>query len=129
MSTTELDRRALAEAAHVRLTWPSYEELVFALVLAWGFCDAVSTLFAARFAGAGLEANPWVRVLLAREPLLVIALKMAVALYVGVVLLECRTLVTRVPWWRGWLTAVAGAGALVALINVYVGLAAVAAMV
>ncbi|EMA19073.1 DUF5658 family protein [Haloarcula argentinensis] len=111
----------------VRFEKPSYVELVFSLVLVWGFGDALSTLFAAQFAGPGLEANPWIRVLLIHEPLLVIALKMAVVLYVGVVLLECRDVVERVPLWRAWLLSVVALGAVVVLGNTYVGLAAAAA--
>ncbi|AUG48299.1 hypothetical protein BVU17_12490 [Haloarcula taiwanensis] len=111
----------------VRLQKPGYVELVFSLVLVWGFGDALSTLFAAQFAGPGLEANPWIRTLLIHEPLLVIALKMAVVLYVGVVLLECRDVVERVPLWRAWLLGVVAVGAVVVLGNTYVGLAAAAA--
>ncbi|WP_336336737.1 DUF5658 family protein [Haloarcula brevis] len=110
----------------VRLQKPGYVELVFSLVLVWGFGDALSTLFAAQFAGPGLEANPWIRTLLVHEPLLVIALKMAVVLYVGVVLLECRDVVERVPLWRAWLLCVVAVGAVVVLGNTYVGLAAAA---
>ncbi|WP_058994328.1 DUF5658 family protein [Haloarcula sp. CBA1127] len=108
----------------VRLQKPSYVELVFSLVLVWGFGDALSTLFAAQVAGPGLEANPWIRTLLIHEPLLVIALKMAVVLYVGVVLLECRDVVERVPLWRAWLLTVVALGAVVVLGNTYVGLVA-----
>ncbi|MGB9952351.1 DUF5658 family protein [Haloarcula marismortui] len=111
----------------VRLQKPGYVELVFSLVLVWGFGDALSTLFAAQFAGPGLEANPWIRTLLIHEPLLVIALKMAVVLYVGVVLLECRDVVERVPLWQAWLLGVVAVGAVVVLGNTYVGLAAAAA--
>ena len=118
----------VAEVAEIRLEKPGYVELVFSLVLVWGFGDALSTLFAARFVGHHLEVNPWVRFLLAHEPLFVLALKMAVVLYVGVVLLECRDVVERVPWWRTWLLGVVAAGVLVVLNNVYVGLVAVAAV-
>ncbi|MFY4812850.1 DUF5658 family protein [Haloarcula sp. AONF1] len=117
----------VAHPFSVRLQKPGYVELVFSLVLVWGFGDALSTLFAAQFAGPGLEANPWIRVLLIHEPLLVIALKMAVVLYVGVVLLECRDVVERVPLWRAWLLSVVALGAVVVLGNTYVGLAAAAA--
>ncbi|AEM58168.1 hypothetical protein HISP_13135 [Haloarcula hispanica N601] len=110
----------------VRLQKSGYVELVFSLVLVWGFGDALSTLFAAQFAGPGLEANPWIRTLLIHEPLLVIALKMAVVLYVGVVLLECRDVVERVPLWRAWLLFVVALGAAVVVGNTYVGLAAAA---
>jgi hypothetical protein len=121
-----VDTEALADAAEIRLARPGYVELVYSLVLVWGFGDALSTVFAATFAGAGSELNPWIRVLLEFEPLLVIAVKMAVALYVGIILLECRSLVERVPLWRAWLLAIVVAGALVVLNNVVVGLVHVA---
>lgn len=124
MTFDAADRDAIRDAAEIRLEKPGYVELVFSLVLVWGFGDALSTLFAARFAGPGLEANPWIRVLLTHEPLGVIALKMAVVLYVGIVLLECRSVVERVPWWRGWLLALVATGSVVVLANVYVGLLA-----
>jgi len=129
MVTDDLDGVDLARLATVRLEQPSYVELVFSIVLVWGFGDAVSTLFAATFAGPHLEANPWLRMLLTHEPLAVIALKMAVVLYVGVVLLECRDVVERVPWWRSWLLVIVGTGAIVTITNVSVGLMAAAAMV
>jgi len=109
----------------LRLEKPGYVELVLSLVLVWGFCDAVSTLFAASLVGPSMEANPWIRLLLAHEPLWVVALKSAVVLYAGVVLLACRSVVERVPGWRVWFLSVIGVGAVVALGNVYVGLAAV----
>lgn len=122
---------ALSEwrSAEIRLEKPGYVELVASLVLVWGFGDILSTLFAARFAGTGLEANPWIRLLLTHEPLAVLALKMAVVLYVGVVLLECRDSIEQVPWWRGWLLAIVATGTVVVLNNTYVGLAAAAAAV
>ncbi len=46
---------------------------------------------------------------------------MAVVLYVGVVLLECRNVVERVPLWRAWLLTVVALGAVVVLGNTYVG--------
>ena len=128
MGGFDVDRRTLSRAFEFRLERPSYVELVFSIVLVWGFGDAVSTLFAAHYAGAHHEANPWIRLLLEHSPLLLLALKMAVVLYVGIVLLECRSVVERVPLWRGWLTAIAAAGSAVVLLNVYVGLVAVAAM-
>jgi len=109
------------------LSKPSYVELVFSLVLVWGFGDTLSTVFAAKHVGVAAEQNPWIRELLAFEPLLVILVKMAVALYVGIVLLECRDIVETVPWWRGWLLTIVALGAVVVLNNTYVGLAAVAA--
>jgi len=114
------------DLSEIRFERPGYVELVFALVVVWGFCDALSTVVAATFAGAHVEANPWIRVLLVHEPLLVIALKGAVVLYAGVVLLACRPVVERVPGWRAWLLGLVGVGSLVALTNVYVGLTALA---
>lgn len=114
------------DLSEIRLEAPGYVELVLSLVLVWGFGDAASTLVAAAFAGPSLEANPWIRLLLVHDPLLVVALKGAVVLYAGVVLLECRPVVERVPGWRAWFLCVIALGAVVVLTNVYVGLAAVA---
>ncbi len=108
----------------VRLELPGYVELVFSLVIVWGFGDAVSTLVAVGTVGAQLEANPWVRVLLAHDPLLLITLKAAVVLYAGVVLLECRSVVESVPGWRAWFVGLIGLGVAVVLGNLYVGLSA-----
>jgi len=110
----------------IRLEMPGYVELVFALVIVWGFGDAASTLFASGAAGPGLEANPWIRILLAHHPLLMVFLKAAVVLYAAVVLLECRSFVESVPGWRVWFLGVVGLGAAVVLTNVYVGLTALA---
>jgi len=123
-----VDTDALADA-EIRLERPGYVELVFSLVLVWGFGDAVSTLFAAQHAGAQAEVNPWIRTLLEAEPLLVLALKMAVVLYIGIILLECRPLIERVPYWRGWLLAMVVLGVVVVVNNTAVGLVHVAAMV
>jgi hypothetical protein len=108
----------------IRLEKPGYVELVFALVIIWGFGDAASTLFASGAAGPGLEANPWIRLLLVHHPLLMVVLKAAVVLYAGVVLLECRSVVESVPGWRVWFLGVVGVGTAVVLSNVYVGLVA-----
>jgi hypothetical protein len=124
-----VDTDALADAAEIRIEWPSYVELVYSLVLVWGFGDALSTLFAARYVGTGAEVNPWIRLLLETEPMLVIAVKMAVTLYVGVILLECRGVVEQVPCWRGWLLAIVTVGVVVVLNNVVVGLVHVAVLV
>ena len=126
MSETETIGEAI-DCSEVRLKMPGYVELVVSLVVIWGFGDAASTLMAAAFAGPSLEANPWIRLLLVQEPLLVVALKAAVVLYAGVVLLECRSVVERVPGWRAWFLGVIGLGTLVVLGNVYVGLVAIAA--
>jgi len=54
---------------------------------------------------------------------------MAVVLYVGIILLECRPVVERVPLWRGWLLAMVTAGVVVVLNNTMVGLVHASAMV
>ncbi|MFB6084878.1 MAG: DUF5658 family protein [Halorientalis sp.] len=104
---------------------PGYVESVFALVFVWGFGDAVSTLLALALTGdVGMEANPFVRELLAAHPLFMLAMKAAVALVVGVTLLTYRDAVERVPLWRSWILSVTGLGTLIVVTNVYVGLAA-----
>ena len=104
---------------------PGYVESVFALVFVWGFGDAVSTLIALAFTGdVGMEANPFVRQLLAHHPLLMLAMKAAVALIVGLTLLTYRDTIERVPLWRSWILSVTGLGTLVVVTNVYVGLSA-----
>ena len=126
MSESESIREAV-DLSEMGLEMPGYVELVVSLVIVWGFGDAASTLVAAAFAGPSVEANPWIRLLLTQEPLLVVALKAAVVLYAGVILLECRSVVERVPGWRAWFLSVIGLGTLVVLGNVYVGLVAIAA--
>jgi len=108
----------------VRLEKPSYVELVLSLVIIWGFGDAVSTFVATAHAGVAMEANPWIRLLLTHEPLLVVVVKAAVVLYAGVVLLECREIVESVPGWRVWFLGIIGVGTAVVLTNLYVGFAA-----
>lgn len=104
---------------------PGYVSLVYALVLVWGLGDLLSTFFAVSVTGTvGGEANPWLRILLTHEPLLVVALKAAVVLYAGVVLLECRPVVERVPWWRLWFVGIVAVGWLVVLNNTVVAFVA-----
>jgi hypothetical protein len=114
-------------AAHPGRLQPAYEELVYALVLVWGLGDVLSTFFAASATGsAAMESNPWIRLLLANEPLLVLAVKAAVVLYAGVILLECRSVVEKVPGHRAWFVGVVGLGIVVTANNLAVGVAAVA---
>jgi hypothetical protein len=112
--------RGLAAAAA-----PGYAGFVYALVAVWGLGDVVSTYVAVAAVGdAAVEANPWIRLLLETEPLLVAALKGAVVLYAGVVLLACRPVVERVPGWRLWFGGVVTAGWLVVVTNLAVAVAA-----
>ena len=99
-----------------------YVGLVYALVLVWGLGDVLSTYFVYAIVGGGHEINPWISVLLAYHPLLVLAVKAAVVLYVGVVLLELEWLVQRVPGWRVWLGGLVVAGVLVVVNNLAVGI-------
>jgi len=112
-------QRALPEQS------PEYVGLVYALVLVWGLGDVLSTYFAYAAVGtASAESNPWIAVLLSRHPLLLLAVKAAVVLYAGIVLLECRAVVEHVPVWRLWLSAVVVGGVFVVLNNLTVGLIA-----
>lgn len=106
---------------------PSYTDLVTALVVVWGLGDALSTLFALALTGdLSLEANPLVRALLAQTPLLLLVLKAAVVLVVGVTLLRYRDQIQSVPLWRPWMVGVLGLGTAIVVSNLYVGLAAAA---
>lgn len=104
---------------------PEYVGLVYAIVLVWGLGDVLSTYFAyAATESAQAEANPWIAVLLSHDPLLVLVVKAAVVLYVGVVLIELEWLVKRAPGWRFWLAGLVVAGILVVINNLIVGLLA-----
>jgi hypothetical protein len=99
-----------------------YVWLVYGLVLVWGFGDVVSTYFAYAVTGtSSMEANPWIGLLLAHDPLWVVVLKGAVVLYAGVVLLACRPVVERVPGWQYWLGGVVCGGIVVVVNNLAVG--------
>jgi hypothetical protein len=104
-----------------------YVALVYALVLVWGLGDVLSTYFAYAAVGtASAESNPWIEFLLTAHPLALLAVKAAVVLYAGVVLLACRDIVKSVPGWRFWLSAVVVGGVFVVVNNLLVGLAALA---
>lgn len=127
VSVTEIPRRSLPSLGAIRAGIPGYIGLVYALVTVWGAGDVLSTYFAvAATNGAGMEANPWMRLLFEIEPLLVLAVKAAVVLYVGVVLLACRSIVEEVPGWRFWMLGTVVIGWLVVVNNLAVGLAAMA---
>lgn len=104
-----------------RLELPSYVELVFALVIIWGFGDSLSTVLASEFSGPEfVEINPLLRAMLAFDPLVVIVVKGAVVLYVGLTLLACREVVKTVPGWQIWFLGVIGVGTVIVLQNLAV---------
>ena len=115
-------RRSLS---NLRAGLPDYVGFVYALVLVWGAGDVLSTYAAVSTSGdVGMEADPWIRLLLDTEPLLVAVLKAAVVLHAGVVLLECRPVVERVPGWRAWFVAVVGTGWVIVVTNLAVAFVA-----
>lgn len=102
-----------------------YVALVYALVLLWGLGDVLSTYFAyAALGTSDVEANPWIALLLAYDPVLVAVVKGAAVLSVGVILLTCREAIERVPGWRLWLVGLVVAGILVVATNLAVGVLA-----
>jgi hypothetical protein len=111
----------------VRAEPTSYYELVAAVVVVWGFGDAVSTLVALVVTGQpAFEVNPFVRYLLTTDPYLLIAMKAAVVLVVGLALVEYREVIQRTPYWRPWLYGTLGLGLFVVAGNLYVGLSPLA---
>ena len=123
---TTRGRAAVWERAFGRQV-TEYVALVYALVLVWGLGDVVSTYFAYAAVGTpAAESNPWIQVLLSIHPLALLALKAAVVLYAGVVLLACRETVKQAPGWRIWLSAVVVGGVFVVVNNLLVGLMALA---
>jgi hypothetical protein len=118
METNDRGRGLFAERPQ------DYVGLVYALVLIWGIGDILSTYVAYTATGDGsLEANPWISLLLSQDPFLVIALKGAVVLYTGIILLELQYFVRRTPGWRLWLSALVVSGILVVGNNLVVALA------
>ena len=101
-------------------TRPDYAQLVLAVVFVWGAGDLFSTFLALHFTSVAFEANPIVRTLLAHDPMLVVAMKGAIALVVGVSLLKYQSVVERVPLWRWWFVGVLAAGSAVVCTNLYV---------
>lgn len=111
----------------ISVSLPDYGWFVAALVLVWGVGDAASTLLALELTGSvELEANPWIRLLLSKDPLLLPVFKAAVVTVAGGALLSFRPYVQRVPGWRGWFIAILALGSAIVFTNVYVGLVAVA---
>jgi len=118
----ESDGTAIDRERPFRWRVSEYVALVYGVVLVWGLGDVLSTYFAyAAAGGGGMELNPWIALLLSHHPLLVLAVKAAAVLYVGVVLLETRPVVERVPGWRLWLVGLVLAGVLVVVNNLAVG--------
>jgi len=105
---------------------PEYVGLVYGLVLIWGLGDTVSTHFAyAAVGSAAGEANPWVAIMLVHNPLMMVVVKAAVLLYVGIILIEYRHFVQSVPGSQLWLSIVVVAGILTVTSNIVVGVLAV----
>jgi len=124
MSATEIPMAAWQRLADREFSTPGYVEYVYALVLVWGLGDVVSTYVAVSAVGdPSMELNPWMAILLSTEPLLVLAVKAAVVLYAGVVLLACRSVVERVPGWQLWFAAVVTLGWAAVVNNLAIGIA------
>ena len=127
MATTEGQESGKVGFGRVRPVLPSYVEFVYALVLVWGLGDVVSTYLAVSAVGdVSMEANPWMRMLLATEPWVVGVGKAAVVQSAGVVLLECQDIVERVPGWQVWFAGVVVAGWAVVLNNLAIAIAVLA---
>lgn len=125
MVLADTSRLVRHSVGSLRAALPGYVGLVYALVLVWGLGDVLSTFAAASAVGSvAAEANPWIRLLFGMDPLFVLALKAAVVLYAGIVLLECRPVVERVPGWRAWFVVVVGIGWLVVVNNLAVAFVA-----
>ncbi|MFB6189843.1 MAG: DUF5658 family protein [Halapricum sp.] len=104
------------------VTLPGYVALVVALVVVWGFGDAVSTLWAVQATGSIQgEANPWIRLVLSHDPVLLVVLKAGVVALAGWLLLTCRDFVESVPGWRVWFVGVLALGSTIVATNLYVG--------
>ncbi len=108
----------------LRFEKPDYTELVVAVVIVWGFCDGLSTLLAAEFAGAHLEANPLIRALL-DTPTLAFAVKFVAALAAGALALAGERFIRTVPGWRIWFASLIGVGLGVTIINLLVAFSVV----
>ncbi|MFW6018856.1 MAG: DUF5658 family protein [Halapricum sp.] len=103
-----------------------YVGLVVALVAVWGLGDALSTLWAIEATGSiHGESNPWIRAVLAHDPVLLLVVKAAVVTIAGGVLLTQREFIESVPGWRLWFGSLLAVGSVIVVGNVSVGLAAV----
>ena len=102
-----------------RFEKPDYTELVVAVIVVWGFCDGLSTVLAAAFAGAHLEANPLIRDLLS-TPTLAFGVKLGGTLAAGALALAGKRFITTVPGWRVWFAALIGLGVGVTSLNLLV---------
>lgn len=107
-----------------RFEQPAYAELVLAVVVVWGVCDGFSTLLAAEFAGAHLEANPFIRSLLSM-PVLAFVVKLGGAVAAGAIALAGERFITTVPGWRVWFAGLIGSGLGVTGLNLLVAFAVV----
>jgi hypothetical protein len=108
----------------LRFERPDYAELVLAVVIVWGVCDGLSTLLAAEFAGAHLEANPFIRPLLSM-PALAFVVKLGGAVAAGALALAGERFIRTVPGWRVWFACLIGVGIAVTILNLLVAFAVV----
>jgi hypothetical protein len=108
----------------LRFEPPEYIELVLAVVVVWGFCDGLSTLLAAEFAGRHMEANPLIRMLL-DTPALAFAVKLGGAVAAGALALAGERFIKTVPGWRVWFAGLIGVGIAVTTLNLLVAFAVV----
>jgi len=108
----------------LRVSLPSYVWFVGALVVVWGLGDALSTLFALHATGdVGLEANPWIRMLLSSHPVYLPIFKGLVVAVAGGLLLGFRRYVESVPGWRLWFAGLLAVGSAIVAASTVVGVA------
>jgi len=113
-------------SSSVDVETPGYVELVVLLGLIWGVGDTFSTVLASGVTGSAAgELNPLLRTLLEIDPLAVVLLKGAVALYASFVLLACRDQVEEVPGWRVWFLGMISVGTVIVAQNLSVVLVAI----
>jgi hypothetical protein len=108
----------------LRFEKSDYTELVVAVVIVWGFCDGLSTLLAAEFAGKHMEGNPLIRALL-DTPTVAFAVKPVASLAAGALALAGERFIRTVPGWRIWFGGLIGVGLGVTVLNLLVAFALV----
>lgn len=89
-------------------------------LITWGLGDTVSTLLASATVGAGLEANPLIRLALHTHPAAVIALKALAIAAVLAVWIYGGHHIRAAPGWQLWAFSVHALGAFVTVTNLAV---------